>query len=173
MILQRCSLWKVAEIFFLEPTKTHYIKEISRKIELAHTSIKKHISVLLELGLIEKSIQIFVGYKAVRENPDFIFYKKISNLIMLKESGLIESLKENYPKSIILFGSYDKGEDIETSDIDIVIDTKKFKLDLKKFEKLLKYKIENINANLKPKEKIKKKIKSSDFSSLSKNICIE
>lgn len=138
MILQKCSIWRVAEIFFLEPTKAHYVKEISKKIKLAHTSVKKHILELVKLGLVEETSQVFKGYKAVRENPEFIFNKKISNLIMLKESGLIEALKEHYPKSIILFGSYDKGEDIELSDIDIFIDSKKFKINLTDFEKYLK-----------------------------------
>jgi len=156
MILHKCSLWKVLEIFFLEPTKTHFVKEISRKISLAHTSVKKHILTLLDLSLIEKSIQVFSGYRAARENPDFIFYKKISNLIMLKESGLIVKLKETYPKSIILFGSYDKGEDIETSDIDIFIESKKFKLELKKFEKIL-----NRTIHLLFKEELNKKVLES------------
>ena len=137
MILQKCSIWRVAEIFFLEPTKVHYIKEISRKIKLAHTSVKKHVLELVKLGLVEETSQVFKGYKAIRENPEFLFNKKISNLIMLKNSGLIEILKENYPKSIILFGSYDKGEDIESSDVDIFVDSKKFKIDLTKYEKYL------------------------------------
>lgn len=139
MIIQKCSLWKVAEIFFTEPTKAHFIQEISKKIHLAPTSVKKHLQTLVEAGLIDKTkTEIFMGYRAKRENPDFIFHKKISNLISLNSSGIIDSLKEHYPQSIILFGSYNKGEDIETSDIDIFIDSKKFKVNLEKFEKYLK-----------------------------------
>ncbi|MDD5192759.1 MAG: nucleotidyltransferase domain-containing protein [Candidatus Nanoarchaeia archaeon] len=138
MILQKCSLWKVAEIFFLEPTKTHYIKEISRNISLAHTSIIKHLSTLLELGLIVKSkSDIYNGYKSNREIPEFVFHKKISNLIFLNNSGLTQALKEHYPKAIILYGSYDKGEDIESSDIDIYVDSKKFNINPEKYEKYL------------------------------------
>ena len=142
MIVQKCSLWKVAEIFFIEPTKVHLIKEISRKIGLAHTSVKIHLQTLIQEGLIEQTkSEPFNGYKSLRENPEFIFHKKISNLISLKNSDLIESLKEKYPKSIILFGGYDKGEDMESSDIDLFIDSKEFKFDSEKFEKSLKRKI--------------------------------
>lgn len=142
MMLQRCSIWKVAEIFFIEPTKVHFIKEISRKINLAHTSVKNHINNLMNEGLIEENnTEIFKGYKAKRDNPEFIFYKKLSNLLNLKSSGLIDLLKEHYPKSIILFGSYDKGEDIETSDIDIFIDSRKFKINMEKSENYLKRRI--------------------------------
>lgn len=141
MILQECSIWKVLEIFFIEPTSPHYIKEISRKINLAHTSVKRHILELAKLGLIQESQQIFKAYKSSRENPEFIFAKKIGNIIFLKESGLIENLKEHYPKSIILFGSYSKGEDTESSDIDLFVDSKKLKINLEKYEKVLKRKI--------------------------------
>ena len=46
------------------------------------------------------------------------------------------------PKSIVLFGSYQRGEDIENSDIDLFIESKKEKLDINIFEKKLKRKIE-------------------------------
>ena len=154
MILQKCSLWKVAEIFFIEPTKVHFIKEISRKINLAPTSVKVHINALVEDGLIEETNkEIFKGYIAKRDNPEFIFYKKINNLFTLQFSGITELLKEHYPKSIILFGSYDKGEDIESSDIDLFIDSKKFKVNLEKFEKLLKR-----NIHLIFKEEVEKNL---------------
>jgi len=142
MIIQKCSLWNVAEIFFQEPTKVHYIKEISKKIKLAPTSVKIHIKTLLNEGIIsENETHIFKGYKAIRENPDFIFQKKIANLIFIKQSKLFDLIKEKYPKTIILFGSYDKGEDIESSDIDLFIDSKKFIVKKDQYEKELNRKI--------------------------------
>jgi predicted nucleotidyltransferase len=142
MIIQKCSLWKAAEVFFIEPTKVHFIKEISRKINLSPTSVRVHIQTLVKEGLIGKAkSEPFNGYKALRENQDFIFEKKIGNIVLIKNSGLIDELKEKYPKSIILFGSYNKGEDIETSDIDLYIDSKIFKFNQEKFEKYLKRKI--------------------------------
>ncbi|MDO8623677.1 MAG: nucleotidyltransferase domain-containing protein [archaeon] len=157
MILQKCSIWNVAEVFFIEPTKVHFIKEISKKINLAHTSVKNHLLTLIDLGFIEKvHSEPFNGYKAKRDGAEFIFYKKISNVIQLKESGLINTLKEKYPRSIILFGSYDKGEDIESSDLDIFLDSKKFQIDEKKFEKYLKR-----NIHLIFKDEISKSLKSS------------
>jgi predicted nucleotidyltransferase len=141
-MLQKCSIWRVAEVFFEEPTKAHFIKEISKKINLAHTSVKKHLTELEKEGIIERNqTEIFKAYKANRDNKEFIFYKKISNLLQLEKSGIIELLTEHYPKAIILFGSYNKGEDIESSDIDLYLDSKKFKIDVQKFEKKIKRKI--------------------------------
>jgi predicted nucleotidyltransferase len=154
MLIQECSLWKVAEIFFIEPTKIHFIREISRKIKLAPTSIRKHIQTLIKKGLIIKVKSApFDGYVALRENPDFIFEKRIANLISIKSSGLIEYLNEKYPKNIVLFGSFNKGEDIETSDIDIFIRLRSFEINLNSFEKFLNRKIhllfeEQVDKNL-------------------------
>ncbi|MBI3623545.1 nucleotidyltransferase domain-containing protein [Candidatus Pacearchaeota archaeon] len=138
MILQKCSLWNVAGVFFLEPTKDHFIKEISRKINLAHTSVNKHVSELMKEGFIKKvKSEIYPAYLANRDNPEFIFYKKIFNIISLRNSGIIDLISEKNPRSIIVYGSYGKGEDTETSDIDLFIDSKIFKIDLEKYEKKL------------------------------------
>lgn len=149
---QKCifksSVWKVFEIFVDEPLRIHYVKEISKKINLAPTSVKKHI-IDLENGemVIKKKGDIFSGYVSNRDNSNFLFYKKMFNLMKLKESKLIDYLVENlYPKTIVLYGSYARGEDIEESDIDLLIISKNDKsLDLDKFEKILKRKIHVIN----------------------------
>ncbi|MCD6464078.1 nucleotidyltransferase domain-containing protein, partial [Candidatus Woesearchaeota archaeon] len=117
---QKCSYFKVLEVFFQEPTSIHFIKEISRKIKLAPTSVRIHIKDLLAKNLIkQKKAKPFNGLVANRENQDFIFYKRIYNLYSVKELNefLITSF---WPKLIVLFGSYSLGEDTEHSDIDIL-----------------------------------------------------
>lgn len=145
---QKCilkeSLWKVFDIFVEEPLRIHYVKEISRKINLAPTSVKKHVQKLKKQNLItEKQGERFLGYVANRENENFLFYKKISNIIKIKESGLLDFLASSlYPQAIVLYGSYLRGEDIEDSDIDLFISSKSQKiLEIEKFEKILKRKI--------------------------------
>ena len=59
------------------------------------------------------------------------------------------------PKTIVLFGSYRRGEDVEESDIDIFLECKKENVNVERFEKKLGRKIqlhfqENFNAY--PKE---------------------
>lgn len=137
-MLQKCSLWKVLSVFFKEPTNIHFIKEIGKEIDLAPTSVRNHVKELLKENLIKKKKAApFDGFVANRENPDFIFYKRIYNLYSIK--GLNEFIvSECYPKAMILFGSYSLGEDVESSDIDIVLLSKTEKLiDVKKFEKEL------------------------------------
>ena len=85
------------------------------------------------------------------ENPRFINKKRIFNLNQLYESGLVDFLiKECSPSMISVTGSYSKGEDIEKSDIDLVIITDKEKsMDLTNFEKRLSKRIHLIITNYK------------------------
>lgn len=157
-MVQKCSRLKVLEVFFEEPTRIHFIREISRKISLAQTSVRNHIRDLKKQKLIiDKNAKPFNGLVANREYQYFIDLKQAYNLYSLIElkNELIEILG---PKAIILFGSYQKGEDIEKSDIDLVIVSKvKKDLRLKKYEKKLKRRIhltfvrdvEKIDKNLK------------------------
>ncbi len=141
-MVQKCSLINVTEVFFKEPTKVHFIKEISRKINLAPTSIRNHIKYLKKEGMIiEKESSPFNGLVANLDNDKFIFYKRSFNLFSLFKlrETLINSIA---PSGIILFGSYSRGEDVENSDVDLIVLRKtKKEINLEKFEKELGRKI--------------------------------
>lgn len=142
MRVHKCGLIGVVSVFFKEPTEVHFIKEVSRKINLAPTSVRNHIIELKKTGfIVEKKALPFSGLVANRESREFIFYKRLYNIHSLKE--VIDLIRqEHYPALMLLFGSYSRGEDIETSDIDILILTKNKKsIDLKRFEKELGRKI--------------------------------
>jgi len=160
-MLQISNTINVAEVFFNEPTKPHYLIEISKKSKLAHTSTKKYLISLKKEGIIKENIdrkgkRLFPVYMADINNPSYKYYKKIYNLIKIHNCKIIDHLRDKLmPKSVVLFGSYFKGEDIENSDIDIFVETKNHVIDLAKFEKELKRKIElhfNENFNNYPKE---------------------
>ena len=60
----------------------------------------------------------------------------------MHDTGLIEHIDNScFPKVIILFGSASMGEDTENSDIDIYVNSKAKKLNLEKYEKALKRKV--------------------------------
>jgi predicted nucleotidyltransferase len=153
-MLQKSSIDKTAEIFFLSPTKKHYLMDISRKTGLAHTSVKANLEILTKKGFIIESIEKrgerkFPLYHANLDNKSFRKYKTIHNFMSISE--LIEYIQEkSMPKSIVLFGSYQRGEDTEDSDIDLFIECKKEEFDLKPFEKKLERKIQlHFNENFK------------------------
>ena len=147
-MVQNYNTLSTTSVFFDFPTKNHYLKGISREIKLAHTSVKNDLIKLKKDNLIIEEIEIkasrkFPTYKANLNGTNYRREKKIYNLKQIINSELIEFIEERLmPKSIILFGSYQKGEDIETSDLDLFVECKKEELDLKKFERKLKRSIE-------------------------------
>ncbi len=147
-MLQKSSIMETLNVFFEEPTKRHYLIDISRRINLAHTSVKNNIQRLISLSFIKREVETkgtrkFPVYTANKEYKKFIQMKKISNLNSLLESELINFLEEKLmPNCIVLFGSYSRGEDIEESDIDLFIESKKTEINLITFEKKLKRRIE-------------------------------
>lgn len=160
-MLQKSSILRTLEIFFVNPTKKSYLMDISRNIRLAHTSVKKNLDKLVKSGLVIESVERKGGrkfpiYKANADNRLFREYKMIYNLSSLLESGMIRFIEEKLmPKSIIVFGSYQRGEDTEDSDIDIFVECKEEELNLDKFKKKLNRNIQlhfKENFSLYPKE---------------------
>lgn len=144
-MIQKCSLLRILEVFFIEPTTIHFIREIGKKIKLAPTSVRNNLRELLKLKLIiKKRSRPFDGFVANRENDTFLFYKRVYNLYTLNnlKEKLIDIL---HPNTIVVFGSYSLGEDVESSDIDVLIISKvKKEIDLLEIEKKFKRKINTI-----------------------------
>ncbi|MBN2422261.1 nucleotidyltransferase domain-containing protein [Candidatus Woesearchaeota archaeon] len=147
-MLQKSNICNVLELFFTNPTKKFYLIDISRKIKLAHTSVKKVLEILLKREIIIRIIEKrgernFPYYIANVNSNEFINLKKVYNYDSIIFSGVIELINEKImPACIVLFGSYQRGEDLEDSDIDLFIGSKKKPLDLEKYEKKLKRKIQ-------------------------------
>lgn len=74
-----------------------------------------------------------------RDNHKVMQLKRADNLKQIYESGLADFLEKEFAgATIILFGSYSRGDDTESSDMDIaVIGRKEKHVDLTKFDKLL------------------------------------
>lgn len=159
-MIQKCSLIRVAEVFFKEPTQIHFVREISRKIKLATTSVNNYVLDLKKEELIlGKKSKPFDGLIANRDNEKFLYYKRAYNLYSLFELRR-KIIGEIAPKAIVLFGSYQRGEDIETSDIDLLVMTKIVKkINLEKYEKELNRKVHlTFSENL---DKLDKNIKEN------------
>lgn len=146
-MLQKSTIQALLEFFAREPTKEHYLKDISRRTKIAHTSIAKNLERLRKENLIEKRVdkkgsRDYPVYFA-KQNDEFRFQKKMLNIMQLHESRLLAHLKDHYaPAAIIVFGSYSHGEDTEESDIDIYVQAAPKKTDLRRYERMLGRKIQ-------------------------------
>jgi len=157
-MLGKYNRYKLLKIFLFNPGDSFRLRELSRLSEISPPSVVSYIKEFKEEGLIKSYEKRGIPYYASDLNSDDLrFYKKIAILFELHESGVVEYLWEKLaPKSIILYGSYAKGEFTENSDVDLFVIGKKKEVDCKKFEEKLgkrlhlmfEENIKNIQINL-------------------------
>ena len=121
-------------------------REIAKALEVSPTAVGKSLIELQKEGLIKVNKQGNINLILIefnRDNQKAIEYKRTENLKMIYELGLVKFLEDNFPGcTIILFGSYSRGEDITKSDIDIaIIGTKGKAIDTERFDKILEREI--------------------------------
>ncbi len=119
-------------------------RELAKMLKVTPTALSNSKKKLKDNQLIkvEKTKTInFVSFN--RDESKAIELKRVENLKNIYLSGLSNYLEEKLAgATIILFGSYSKGEDTENSDIDLaVIERKNKMLELEKYEKILNRKI--------------------------------
>ncbi|MBI3190087.1 nucleotidyltransferase domain-containing protein [archaeon] len=87
-------------------------------IAKAMPMLEKHELIHIEKDRNSKRLSIRLN----RDNPLVIGIKRADNIRQVYESGLAEFLREKFPScTVILFGSFAKGEDTSKSDIDIAV----------------------------------------------------
>ncbi len=120
-------------------------RQVAKLLHVTPTAIAKALPLLEK----EKIIKVTRGSTKVnfvelaRDVHKTLELKKAENFKILIESELPSYLEESFPScTIILFGSYAKGDDVSTSDIDIaVIGGKEKDVNLNQFEKKLEKEI--------------------------------
>lgn len=131
--------------FYVNPTARLRVREIEKTLQLPLPSVIRYCRELEQEEILAKvSVGSVSFYTADRSSKNFLLEKKLHNIKSLYSSGLVDFLREELSNpSIIIFGSYAKGEDLEDSDIDLYIETpSKKQVDLHKFEKITSRKIQ-------------------------------
>ena len=117
------------KLFFEEPTREFNAREVARIAKTAPATASSKLKEFAKQSILKHRKERMLDlYKADLESSPYRDLKLYYIIRKLRESGLIESLKEFYLKPvIILFGSCSKGIDTETSDIDIAVISEKTK----------------------------------------------
>jgi predicted nucleotidyltransferase len=155
---------KATRLLYIKAGQKLSQRKIARTLNVSPTSIAKIIPLLEKRKIIRITRSKEMNLNLVelnRENQKVINLKKVENQKLIYESNLLELLKEKYPGcTIILFGSYAKGEDTINSDIDLtIIGSSKKNINLEKYEKFLEREI-RIN-NYKTFKEINKELKEN------------
>ncbi|PIN81099.1 hypothetical protein COV13_02330 [Candidatus Woesearchaeota archaeon CG10_big_fil_rev_8_21_14_0_10_32_9] len=137
---------EILRALFITNGSTINQRQLALRLNVTQPAIKKALPSLKKINFIkiQKDQRLSITLNA--ENHRVMQLKRIDNLKQIYESGFIDFLENEYAgATIILFGSYSRGEDTINSDIDLaIIGREEKKLDLKIFEKKLERKI-NIN----------------------------
>lgn len=137
MELKFNKLNKVWEFLYENSEAELTVREFAKKIRLPLTTTHIYLKELQQKDLIDRKNKPVKSllFKTMKIN----FYTQ-----KIVESGLLDYLiQELNPSCIILFGSIRKGDSNSESDLDLFIETSLQKeLNLIKYEKLLKHKIE-------------------------------
>jgi len=112
---------------------------------IAPPSVKKYLDEFADEKLIiatKHRVQGYPVYWANREDERFRLFKKMNTILSIHDSGLLNYLNDECtPGAVILFGSASRGEDLLESDIDLFLLCSETKLNLGRYEKALKRKI--------------------------------
>lgn len=119
------SYMRVMQWFFSYPTKEIGLTDLSETLSIAKITARRVVMTLVETGFLK--VETIGKMWRISSNPShpYNFTWKITyNLNLLFSSFILNEVHKiiPYPKATILFGSYRKGDDIETSDLDIAVE---------------------------------------------------
>ena len=139
----------ILRLFFVKAGTSLNQRQIANDLEVSPPAIKKALPELEKGGFIKRKKDKETKRWAIELNRDhhrIMQLKQADNLKLIYETGLADFLEKQFAgATIIVFGSYSRGEDIVNSDIDIaVIGRKDKRIDVIKYEKELRRQI-NIN----------------------------
>src|SRR3989338_3944539 len=142
-MVQKDSRERIIQEFFDSPRKNFQMRELSRRTKVAQPSVMNHLKSLVREGLVMKEKKsVYYSFRANKENINFKLLKQQNLVWKIHASGLLNHLEVNFiPSCILLFGSGSRGEDTETSDLDLFVQAEENEVDLQKYEKKLNRKI--------------------------------
>ena len=115
-------------------------REIAKYLKVSPTAIANSLDLLEKENLIKVEKNRSMNLISLNPNERKVAdLKRVENLKSIYISGFCYFLEELFPGcTIILFGSYSRGEDTVKSDVDIaIIGTKGKKIEFEEFEKKL------------------------------------
>ena len=114
---------KILLLFFLDVDKRFYLRELERILGISVANIRRELISLQKMGLfVREKDGNQVYYSLDKRSPVFDEVKKIVSKTIGVEASLKVGLKEvKGIERAFIFGSFAKGEETSSSDIDVMI----------------------------------------------------
>jgi predicted nucleotidyltransferase/predicted transcriptional regulator len=116
---------KILYWFFSFPQGKIGLSDLAKNLKISKSTANRDVNRLVNEGFLEKEIVGKSWRLSCNLGHAYNKSKKIGyNLNMVYESDIVKEIHKEFgnPKAIVLFGSYRKGDDIESSDIDIAVE---------------------------------------------------
>lgn len=115
---------RILEVFLLNLGRDFYQREISNVTNLPIRAVQREVERLVKIGFVEKQIRGNRNYYRCRR--DFPIFKELKSIILktVAIGSVLRDYLQNKRERIelaFIYGSYAKGEENITSDIDILI----------------------------------------------------
>ena len=139
-LYQKVIQLKVLAHFFNNPNEVFYLRELARLLKISPMTVKRALDVLVgDRLIIREKVKNQILYRANIENQAFRFAKISYNLAWLEKNNIVEDLLDKIPgiSSIVLYGSYAKGENDKHSDLDLLLISPKRKIDTREISRKL------------------------------------
>jgi predicted nucleotidyltransferase len=114
---------EILKLFLFNPEDSFYQREISNLLHQPIRAVQRELKNLMEFKLIKKLARgNRIYYKLNKKHP---IYEELK-VIFLKMTGIAEVLKNNLErkdsiKLAFIYGSYARGDELATSDIDLMV----------------------------------------------------
>ena len=157
---------KLLTLFFTNPEKDFYLREIEKLIKENITSIRRELISLKKIGLFSEYLK--GNNKYYKLNKNFSLYPELKNIIF-KTTGIKGILEQSLKKIkkiklSFIYGSYAKGIEKEKSDIDLmIIGTPNYTQTLKSLKKIEKKLNREIDFIIYSEKEFAKKLKDNYF----------
>ena len=107
----------------MNPNRSLYIRQLSKELGLTFSVVYKEIEKLKNLGLVTEERRGRIRLFTINRNS--VIYDELRRLL-LKTTALGQQLRSSLPelekaKYVLIYGSVARGEELETSDVDLLI----------------------------------------------------
>ncbi len=137
-MLVESNIWRILELFFENPAREFYLREISRITRIPAASVHVTMKKLEKINLVTREKTPAVDkFKARIDERRFIALKRAHNLHkILQSEGLAQLITYADPKAVWMTGPYSQGRNETTDNLTIYcMDSKKESFQQKNWEK--------------------------------------
>lgn len=123
-LYQKITQLEVLHHFLENPYESFYLRETARLLNMSPMTVKRTLDLLVnQRFLTKKKVKNQILYKANMNSAAFKHFKIAYNLAWLEEKGVVKIIRTTMKnvRTILLFGSYAKGENDAKSDVDLLV----------------------------------------------------